>query len=97
MLSSLTWPNLTWKHWPEIFIAESDVVAAALAGRAGAEGQEDDVDDPLRGQHVAADHGRRLGRVQDGTFRNDDLDRVQAALLVGKTMISFKCYSIQFP
>lgn len=52
--------------------AEGEVVGAALGGGAGVEGFEDDVDDALGSEDVAAADGGGAGGGEEGAFGDAD-------------------------
>jgi hypothetical protein len=54
--------------------AESEVIAAALAGGTGVECAENDIGNALGGEDVAANDGEAVTRSQNGAFRDDNLD-----------------------
>ena len=56
------------------FVNLNSKLASHLRGSTDFESLEDDVDDPLRGENVAAGDGCGMGRRQDTTRRNDNLD-----------------------
>ena len=63
--------------------AEGQVVAVALGGRAGGEGEKDDVGDALGGEDVATDDGGSIRGREKGSRRDEHADRLQAALIKG--------------
>ncbi len=68
---------------PERFVPKRNVVHATLAGGTGTKRLEDDVDEPLGSQDVAADDGGVVPRHQYGALGQDDFDRAEAALVEG--------------
>lgn len=76
-------PAMFWLifYLPHGFIPEGEVVHAALARRTRPEALEDDVGDPLRGEHVASYHRRRRRGVEEAPLGDADLHWCEASLL----------------
>ncbi len=77
-------------------VAEGDVVHRALACRLHAEGAEQRVGDRLAGLDIAGHHGGRIFRRQHRAFRDDDLDRLQAAFVQRYAVVDQAAEDVQY-
>ena len=65
----------------KLVVAPDEVVHRALRGGRGLQRAEQRVHQALRGFHIAGDDRGRVARADHGVRRNDDLHRLQAALV----------------
>jgi hypothetical protein len=76
-------------------VAEGEVVHGSLGGAHEAERAIERVGDDLRRLDVAGDDSRRIARAQHAAGGNDDLERLQAALVHGDVVVHQRAEDIE--